>query len=203
MTDGFTQADQANRLANVVRFGLIAAVDLDARPARARIEIEDGWLSDWLPVAQLAAGRLSTWTAPMIGEQVVVLAPSGELAAGVALRGLNFDGRPAPSAEERLTVLASWDDGAADTYDQETKTRTVSLPDGGKLHLVAGSVVVRIDADAVAIEAAGKPITITGDPITLDGPVNLGGAGGAAVARVGDPVVNSKISAGSSKVKAA
>lgn len=203
MSDGFAQADNANRLANVVRFGLIAEVDLTPTPARARVEIEDDWISDWLPVAQIAAGRMSTWTAPVIGEQVIVLAPTGELAAAVALRGLNYDSRPAPSAEPLLTVLASWDDGAADTYDEATKTRTVTVPEGGKLHLIAGSVAVRIEAGAVVVDAAGKPVTLKGDPITLDGPVNLGGAGGSAVARVGDPVVNNKISAGSSKVKAA
>lgn len=203
MADGFTQADQANRLANLIRFGLIDEVDLAATPARARVEIEDGWVSDWLPVFQVGAGRVMTWSAPVKGEQVVILSPSGELAAGAALRGLNFDGRPAPSAEELLTILASWEDGAADTYDEATKTRIVSLPDGGKLHLVVGAVTVRIEADAVTIDAAGKPVTVKGDPINLDGPVNLGGSGGAAVARVGDPIVNSKIASGSAKVMAA
>lgn len=203
MADGFNQADQANRLANLIRFGLVAEVKTDGSLTRVRVEIEEDWLSDWLPVFQLAAGRLLTWVAPQIGEQVVILSPSGELAAGAVIRGLNFDGRPVPSTEELQTILALWDDGAADAYDEATKTRTITLPEGGKLHLLAGTVVVRIEAGAVTIDAAGKPITVKGDPITLDGTVNLGGTGGAAVARVGDPVVNNKISSGSAKVKAA
>lgn len=203
MADGFQQADAANRLANLIRFGLIAEIDLTATPARARIEIEDDWVSDWLPVFQVHAGRVSSWSAPVKGEQVVILSPSGEMAAGAALRGLNFDGRPAPSDEDRKTILASWEDGAADTYDEAAKTRTITVPAGGKLRLVAGAVVVRIDNDRIAIEAEGKLITIKGETITLDGAVNLGGSGGAAVARVGDPVVNGKIATGSDKVKAA
>ncbi|MFC5372889.1 phage baseplate assembly protein V [Brevundimonas faecalis] len=203
MSDGFAQADQANRLANLIRFGLVAEVKMDGSLSRVRVEIEEGWLSDWLPVFQVAAGRVLTWCAPQVGEQVVVLSPSGELAAGAAIRGLNYDGRAVPSTEELQTILALWDDGAADAYDEATKTRTITLPEGGKLHLVAGSVIVRIESGAVVIDAAGKPVTVKGDPINLDGPVNLGGTGGAAVARVGDPIVNNKISSGSAKVKAA
>lgn len=203
MSDGFAQADQANRIANLIRFGLVADVDLAASPAHVRVEIEEGWLSDWLPVFQLAAGRFMTWSAPVVGEQVILLSPSGEMAAGAALRGLPFDGFSAPSAEELQTVLASWDDGMSDIYDAASQTRTVTLPEGGKLHLVAGSVTVRIESGAVVIDAAGKPVTVKGDPINLDGPVNLGGSGGAAVARVGDPIVNNKISSGSAKVTAA
>lgn len=203
MADGFQQADTVNRLANLIRFGQIAEIDLTATPARARIEIEDDWISDWLPVFQVHAGRVSSWSAPVQGEQVVILSPSGELAAGAALRGLNFDGRPAPSDEDLKTILAEWGDGATDTYDEQSKTRTVTVPAGGKLHLIAGAVVVRIEADTIAMDAAGKPIAITADTITLDGAVNLGGSGGAAVARVGDPVVNGKIATGSDKVKAA
>lgn len=203
MSDGFASADNANRAANMIQFGTIAEVDLTARPATARIEIEDNHVTDFLPVFQLCAGRVRSWSAPMQGEQVVVLSPTGEMAAGVVLRGLNYDAFEAPSAEELLTVLAQWQDGAEDTYDEATKTRTVKVPDGGQMHVIVGAMRVSVDASGVSIDAAGSPVVVKGDPITLDGPVNLGGSGGQAVARIGDSVVSGKITTGSSSVRAA
>lgn len=204
MADGFTQADQANRLANLIRFGLIAEVDLTATPARARVEIEDGWVSDWLPVFQLSAGRVMSWSAPVQGEQVVILSPSGELAAGAALRGLNFDGRPAPSAEELLTILASWEDGASDTYDEATGEREIVVPAAGRLAVKAGSASGVFSQDEIVLKVGSAELKITSGAITLKADtVNLGGEGGKAVARQDDPVVNNKVVASSTKVKAA
>lgn len=196
MSDPFIQADNASRLAKLVSFGTIAEVDLTATPATARVEIEDDLVTDHLPVFQLSAGRVRSWSAPMVGEQVMVLSPSGETGAGAVLRGLNYDGFPAPTADELTTVLASWEDGAVDLYDEATKTRAIAIPAGGALTMAVGPLTIRIAAGGITLTSAGQPIT-------LDGPVNLGGSGGQAVARVGDPVVNNKISAGSSTVKAA
>lgn len=203
MADGFTQADNANRLANLVRLGTITEIDLTASPATARAEFEDGWVSDHLPVLQLAAGRLRTWSAPIEGEQVIALSASGELGAGWLLRGAPYDAFSAPSAEELVTVLGAWDDGAADTYDEAAKTRAIAIPAGGKLTLSVGALTIRIEAGGITVDAGGSPVGMKASKFTLDGPVDLGGAGGAAVARVGDTVTNGKIATGSSKVKAA
>ena len=200
---GFNMADNANRLANLIRFGRIASFDLASTPATARVEFEDGWVSDDLPLFQLSAGRVKSWSAPIVGEQVLVFSPGGELGAGVALRGLPFADFAEPASDELLTVLASWPDGATDLYDEETKTRAVSIPAGGALTLDVGPLSIHVRDGGITLTAAGKPITLTGSTITLDGPVVLGGSGGAAVARVGDPVVNNKIAAGSTKVTAA
>lgn len=200
---GFNVADNANRLANLVRFGRIASFDLAATPSTVRVEFEDGWVSDDLSLFQLSAGRVKSWSAPAVGEQVLVFSPGGELGAGIALRGLPFAAFAEPLKDEMVTVLARWDDGALDVYDEETQARTISVPAGGLLTLKAGGVTIRVQDDRIALSAAGKPITLTGSTITLDGPVALGGSGGAAVARVGDAVVNGKIAAGSTKVSAA
>lgn len=52
------------------------------------------------------------------------------------------------------------------------------------------------------IELKTSTINITGGTINLTGNVNLGGSGGVGVARIGDSVVNGKITTGSSTVKA-
>ena len=202
MTDGFAQSDQANRLANLIRFGRVASFDLAASPSTVRVEFEEGWISDDLPLFQLSAGRVKSWSAPVVGEQVLTFAPGGELGAGVALRGLPFADHAEPASDELLTVLASWSDGATDLYDEETQTRAITIPAGGALTLDVGPLSIHIRDGGITLTAAGKPITLAGSPIVLDGPVALGGSGGLAVARVGDAVVSGKIAAGSSTVTA-
>jgi phage baseplate assembly protein V len=56
----------------------------------------------------------------------------------------------------------------------------------------------------VTVEAEGELLVKSAAKVTVEAPaVDLGGAGGKAVARVGDPVANGVITAGSAKVKAA
>lgn len=59
-----------------------------------------------------------------------------------------------------------------------------------------------ISNEQSTIELTSSTININGGTINLTGNVNLGGAGGAAVARVGDSVVNGKITTGSASVTA-
>jgi len=202
MSDAFAQADQANRLNGVVRFGVIAAVQ-PGPPTLASVEFEEGWVSDMLPVIQWGAGRVRSWSAPVVGEQVAVLSPSGEATVGAVLRGLNCDVFAEPSAEVDMTVLASWDDGAADTYDEATKTRAIAIPAGGQLILTVGALAIRIEDGGITLDAGGQPVTVAAETIALDGKVRLGGEGGKAVARHGDSVVGGKIVATTTQVEAA
>ncbi len=201
MSDAFAAADNANRMANLIRFGVVTEV-VAGPPARARVEFEDGWVSDLLPVFQLSAGRVRTWSCPIEGEQVCVLSPSGEPTVGAILRGLARDTRPEPSAIDELTILGAWDDGAEDRYDEGEHFRKITVPADGTILLAVGALSIRIQDGKIKLDAGGSPIELTGSPITLTGPVNLGGTGGKAVARVGDPVSGGVIAAGSATVKA-
>ncbi|MCY4121643.1 MAG: phage baseplate assembly protein V, partial [Acidobacteria bacterium] len=77
-----------------------------------------------------------------VGEQVVVLAPSGDLAAAVALPGIFQVAAPPPSDEETRAVI-EFSDGAVISYDVEAHVLRAELPAGGKLDVVG------------AIEASG------------------------------------------------
>lgn len=202
MSDPFAAADQANRLANMVKFGVITEVAL-GEPTRARVEFEAGWVSDLLPVFQLASGRVRSWSAPIAGEQVCVLSPSGEITTGAILRGLPCAAFAEPSAAETLTVIGEWDDGASDHYDEAEHARTIIVPEGGSLTLMVGALSISVGAAGIELHAGGQPITLTASAMTLDGPVNLGGSGGKAVARHGDSVVGGLIVATTTSVKAA
>ena len=95
-----TLADLERRLVNMVRVGTVATVDTSAALCRVQYDTDEvgGEVrTGWLPWATHRAGRDQDWWAPSVGEQVVVVAPSGDLAAGIVGFALYSAAHPAPS----------------------------------------------------------------------------------------------------------
>ncbi|MFZ6709773.1 phage baseplate assembly protein V [Undibacterium sp. TC9W] len=90
----FTLADLSRRLQNLVRFGTIAEVK-HGRVPQVRLQIGD-IKTGFLPMATARAGKTKTWNPPTVGEQCVLLSPSGEFAGGVVLPGIASNHNPAP-----------------------------------------------------------------------------------------------------------
>lgn len=98
---------------NLIRVGTVAAVD----HAAARCRVASGeLLTEWLPWLEHRAGATLTWDPPTIGEQVIILSPSGEPAGGIVLTGIFCTAHPAPSASASEHVI-DYPDGARISYD--------------------------------------------------------------------------------------
>ena len=101
-------------------------------------ETDDGSpvLTGWLSWLTIRAGDDRTWWAPSVGEQVLILSPSGELAAGVVLPALYRKAHPAPESDPgKHTRL--YRDGARIEYDAAAHKLKAVLPAGGTAELVA------------------------------------------------------------------
>ncbi|SMH35820.1 phage baseplate assembly protein V [Maritimibacter sp. HL-12] len=92
-------AEGDRRVANVVQIGTVT--DVDAATSRARVKA--GEIEGWFAVAHMRAGALSFWWMPAVGEQVVVVVPSGEAARGVILAGI-YAGN-APSSDPATPMI--------------------------------------------------------------------------------------------------
>lgn len=126
-------ATLARLLENLIRLGTIAQVDV----ATARVRVQTGQLlTTWLPWLALAAGADREWRPPTIGEQVVLLSPSGVLAQGVVMRGLFSNLIPANGDRENLH-RHTYPDGAVIEYDSAAHALVATLPAGGTAQLVA------------------------------------------------------------------
>ncbi len=145
-------------LENLIRLGTVLEVD----HARARIRVQSGKLNtQWIPWLTSRAGETKTWSPPTVGEQVILLSPSGEPAAGVALTGLYSDAKPSPSISPNDHVT-TYPDGARISYDHVTGHLECT---GIKTALVQASESVTADT----------PFThITGD-VKVDGDVEIMG----------------------------
>lgn len=113
-------AELSRLVENLLRIGTIAEVDHPA--ARCRVQT-GGLLTGWLPFMPHRAGNTRTWDPPTVGEQVLVLSPSGEPAGGLVLTGIYSDARSAPSQSPDDHVI-DYPDGARIAYNHATGALT-------------------------------------------------------------------------------
>jgi len=148
-----TEAER--RLSNVVMLGQVA--ELDAKKARVRVQAGP-ILTAWLPFATARAGLDRTWHAPEPGEQVVLVAPGGDLNQAVVVGSLYRDAYPPPADSANIS-RTEWKDGAALAYDRQLHYWRLSVPSGGKIVLEVGPS---------KIEMSDAGIKITGPRIDLN-----------------------------------
>lgn len=98
--NGMATAEADRRIANVAQIGKVISVD--AETTRATVKIGD-LTTPSIPVGQLRAGVMSFMWMPSVGEQVLVIAPSGDMAQAVITASI-FAGN-APSASGAKPML--------------------------------------------------------------------------------------------------
>lgn len=148
--DELALPDLARRVANGVRFGVISAVD----HAAARVRVTSGEIvTAWLPWATgRAAGPKRRWDPPAVGEQVVVIAPGGDLTQAIVIPGVYQDTAAAPSdSPDKDTTL--YGDGALIEYDRASHTYTLDVPASGKIILKCGATTLEISNAGVVLTA--------------------------------------------------
>lgn len=139
-------SDLERRLANVVRLGVVAEVDIESTRCRVRYDVDaDGEpvSTDWLPWLTRRAGVDRAWWAPSEGEQVALLAPGGELTRAVVLPGLFSAAHPAPD-DSALSDATLYADGARVEYDRDAHRYSVTVPAGGEIMLTVGTRRIRL-----------------------------------------------------------
>ncbi|WP_424894918.1 phage baseplate assembly protein V [Tepidimonas sp. HKU79] len=142
-----TEAER--RLSNVVMLGQVA--ELDAKKARVRVQAGP-ILTAWLPFATVRAGPDRTWHAPEAGEQVVLVAPGGDLNQAVVVGSLYRDAYPPPADSADITRTL-WQDGAVMEYDRAQHHWRLSVPGGGKIVLEVGPSKIEMSDSGIRLTA--------------------------------------------------
>lgn len=149
-------ADSLRLLHNLIRLGTIAEVD--AAAARVRVQSGDN-LTDWRPWLSARAGDSSEWNPPSVGEQVLLLSPSGDLAQAIVLTGIYSDANPAPADSETLW-RRTFPDGTTITYDHAASHLNIA---------VRGDAELSITGDAT-VSVSGSAAITAGTEATVDAP---------------------------------
>ena len=152
----FEHTEGARRAANFIRYGVVKEADYEK--ALIRVELQDGeLLSDWIPWVTLRASNDRFWWAPEVGEVMLLLAPSGELANAVALPAAFSDENQ--NGDRPTLQRQTFQDGTVIEYDREAHRYLIDTTAS------SGSVVVK--AQTVTVEASGTA-TVIGSPIHLN-----------------------------------
>lgn len=184
------------RFANMVRPGRV----LEADYAKARVKVALGKNETaWIPWLTGRAGADRTWHAPEVGEQVLVMAPSGELAAGFVMPGAVYQQDYPANGDSAEISRTTFKDGTVYEYDRENHARLIKLPEGKSTvqvgddaeteitetkitHKLGDNAKVEIQASSVKLTLGGSSIELTsggisiiGAAITIQGPVTQTG----------------------------
>lgn len=171
-----TTASHNRLIANLLKQGNIAQADA----ARGLVRVQHGdLLTDWLPYFVPFAGGVSVHRVPSVGENCLVLSPSGEVANGLVLCGLASNQHPQPSTSPDETVIR-FPDNAQFSYNHKS----------GRLK-ISGTKTIEIEASE-SITFDTPQATFTGEVIVqnlftfLSGLAGSNSKGGAAANITGD-----------------
>nr|DAK38748.1 MAG TPA: baseplate assembly protein V [Caudoviricetes sp.] len=172
-------AEDQRKTANLIKQGNIAESD----PAgRVRVRIGN-LLTDWLPYFVPFAGGVSVHRPPSVGENCLVLSPSGETAAGLVLCGLMSDQFPQPSNSADETVIR-FPDGASIRYNHAAgsldasgiKTITVQAAQSLLIDCPQSSFTGALTVDGLFTYQAGMAGSNgQGGSTTINGDIRHGG----------------------------
>lgn len=170
----YASAQHDRMLAGLVMPCGVVGIDLAA--AMVRVSDGAGWTSAWVRWHSQAAGKARHWRAPSLGEQGVLISPSGEPAQGTFVPGLYGNAGAQPDNRDHVEVWR-FDDGGSLIYDWAASTYTIDLPAGTVTVKVGGSSAVVTDN---AIDATARAITLTGavqinGALRVTGDINGGG----------------------------
>ena len=142
-SDQYQLAELERRLNNLLSLGTIAATDYPA----ARVKVQSGdMLTGWIPWLTRRSSNDSDWWAPEVGEQVMLLAPGGDPAQGVALPAVYQDAHPAPANRETVRRI-EFADGGFVQYDRASGELAINVVGhanitvGGKTTLISQATV--------------------------------------------------------------
>jgi len=153
-------AELHRRLENLIRFGTIKTIH-PAKPFPTVTVTIGAITTAKLRFLTLRAGADKTFDPPSIGEEVMVLSPSGVLEMGVVIGGLNNEENPAP-LDDLNKKIRIFEDGCLLSYDVKSHHLDAVLPDGGTFNVVAD---VSITGKLTVSETitAGKEISTPAD----------------------------------------
>lgn len=150
------------KIENLIRQGVIYETKGD------RVKVKSGQnITTWLPWLTHRSGKNRTWWRPSIGEQVLILSPSGNLNLGVVLPSIYSDEFPAPSNTDS-GLFIEFADKATLEYDNKM---TFKLPDGAVFMYDPNTSALSITGINTALIDANNNITAkAGSFIKLETP---------------------------------
>lgn len=144
------------RVANIVRPGVILEADYD----KARVKVKLGRnQTAWIPWVTGRACNDRTWHAPEVGEQVLVVAPSGNLASGFVMAGGIYKNDKPANGNDPTVSRTTFADGAVVEYDRSGHNHLIQLPSGSATVSVGGSGITEVTPGKITHKVGSDSVT--------------------------------------------
>lgn len=163
--NSFENAELSRKLDNLIRLGTVEEVN--CAMAKVRVKMIGNILTDWLPWVTARAGEDRSWSAPSIGEQVIVLSPSGEIAKGIVLLAIYYEKYPLPEGSKEEVSGFVFKDGTVVCYDRNGHKFTVSIKEEGTLVFAVKKTQMEMTSEKVILKVGKSNLRINGEEIIL------------------------------------
>jgi phage baseplate assembly protein V len=163
--------EMERRMSNIVRPGTVLEADYE----KARIKVQVGQnQTAWIPWLTSRAGEDRSWHAPEVGEQVIVLSPSGDLAAGFVLPGGVYKNDYPANADSAEISRTTYKDGAVHEYDRENHAHLLQIPDGGKATVKVGNdAQTEVTSNGVKFTVGGTVLHVKSSGVEITGKLTV------------------------------
>lgn len=167
-------SDLQHRLSRIIAIGTV--VEADYEKARVKVTIGE-WTTGWLPWLTRRASNDINWCALEVGEQVLVISPSGDMAQGVVIGSIYQQQQQdlvsdIPPEKRQSIQRIKYQDGTTIEYDRDKHLLKADVKGDVEL-LVEKNITAKVTKD-VDITVAGKlTAKVSGNvDITVDGTLN-------------------------------
>ena len=173
-------SDLLRLLQNLIRLGNIAEV----KGAKTRVWLGPTLTTEWLKWATRRAGSTRTWSAPTVGEQVIVFSTGGDLTRGIIVPALYSHEFDAPEASATIHTT-HYPDGAVVQYDHAAHALTAVLP-GGTATITADMVTSDAQNTICTGDLTVMSNLLVEQSTTVEGATALNGGVNAKAGAAGD-----------------
>ncbi len=146
-------AEYQRKLHNIATIGTVFDVNPDDQTMR--LDVGDNQ-TDWLPIPALAAGQVRVWRCPSVGEQFLLVSPSGDLANAIPVLSLYSNHFPSPSSDKN-EIRVRYND--SDFLSIKT--------DDSKLTLKINDVILDGNLNVTGTVDVAKNVLVAGDIYSL------------------------------------
>lgn len=175
-------ADFQRIIENLIRIASISDVDYDDPENPVCRCLVGDIKTNWLSVGHPRMGAVKEWNPPSVGEQVVLVSPSGDLSQAVIIASLCSTENQSPDTDLKKPKR-TYPDGAVIEYDYQAHKLSAILPTGATFELKSdGGLKVTGDIDLDGGINTTKDVVIKG--VSFLGHVHSGVAGGNANTQV-------------------
>lgn len=160
-------------LMNLIQVGTIESVDAANGTVTVDLGFEEP--TDPIPWATPRAGRTRKFSPPSVGEQVIVLCPSGDVGQAIAALSLFQDDFPEPASSQDIEMTV-FPDGSQVVYDSGANSLTVNVVGSGQVFVNCKTATINANEKAT-INSPETEVTnnlTVGGNITASGNVSAG-----------------------------